>query len=168
MLPIISKVDGWDTMTIAGFDLIWGTFLSALPRGNLGNLIVYPGSHYSISQFLHKKGARDSIWYDSREGEQQIPTLPSLFSAGVADGRPYEVLAQEGDVIMMHPFLAHGVGTNVSLDPRLAVYCRLQSLQHGDNRQKMHEAVGGDLLGSHIWTGDIFSLQPGIVSSAWS
>lgn len=147
-------------MTIAGFDLIWGTFLSPLKRGNLGNLIVYPGSHYCISKLLHMKGARDSVWYDSKKGELPLPTLPSLCSAGVADGRPYEVLVKEGDVILMHPFLAHGVGTNVSLDPRLAVYCRLQSSQHAENRRKMHE--GGDLLAARTWTGDIFSLQPGM------
>jgi hypothetical protein len=154
-------VDGWDVMNIAGFDLIWGTFLSPLQRGNLGNLIVYPGSHYCISQFLREKGARNSVWYDSRKDEQPLASLPSLYSAGVADGRPYEVLAKEGDVILMHPFLAHGVGTNVSLTPRLAVYCRLQAKTHAEYRRKMH-TTGGDLLGARTWTGDIFSLQPGL------
>ena len=153
-------VDGWDVMRIASFDVIWGGFLSPLQRGNLGNIIVYPGSHHKISQFLRYEGARNSVWYDTRKGEEPLSTLPSLHSAGVCDGRPYEVLANEGDVVLMHPFLAHGVGTNVTNDPRLTVYCRLKSELHDENRQKMHN--GEDLLAAHTWTGDIFSLQPGL------
>ena len=153
-------IDNWDVMSIAGFDLIWGAFFSPLERGNLGNLIVYPGSHHKISQLLCNDGARNSVWYDCRKGEDPLPNLPPLYSAGVSDGRSYEVLAKEGDVILMHPFLAHGEGTNVSRDPRLAVFCRLQSDNHLENREKMH--IDGDLFAPRIWTGDIFSLQVGV------
>jgi ectoine hydroxylase-related dioxygenase (phytanoyl-CoA dioxygenase family) len=159
-------IDGWDVMQIAHFDLIWGTFLSPLQRGNLGNLIVYPGSHHCVSQFLREKGARNSVWYDHRKGEQPQSPLPSLHSAGVADGLAYEVLAKEGDVILLHPLLAHGVGTNVTLEPRLAVYCRLKARGHAEKRRKMHK--GGDLLGAGTWRGNIFSLQPGAAPSGMS
>jgi hypothetical protein len=156
-------VVGWDVMEIAAYSLLWGTFLSPLQRGNLGNLIVYPGSHHCISKLLLERGARNSVWYDSRKGEGPVATLPSLFAPGVSDGRGYEVLVKEGDVIIMHPFLAHGEGTNVSVDPRMAMFGRLRSNEHLHNRQKMHQK--GDLLGPRTWSGDIFSLQPGLASA---
>lgn len=90
----------------------------------MGNLIVYPGTHYSIAKILKKTGAKKSFWFDARKGESSPDQkqLPSLAKKGIADGEPYEVLGEPGDVVMMHPWLAHGIGLNTTESPRLAVY----------------------------------------------
>ena len=161
-------IDGWDCNSIAGFNLIWGTFLTPLPAGHLGNLIVYPGAcvqsvlqpmfshyqpcsnlcsnlgslivypgtHHAIAEILHHTGAKKSFWFDAKKG-QKAPdqkALPSLARKGLADGKPYEVLCQPGDVAIMHPWLAHGIGMNTSESPRLAVYVRLHANDHGKVR----------------------------------
>ena len=57
----------------------------------MGNLIVYPGTHYSIAEILKKTGAKKSFWFDARKG-QSTPdqkNLPSLAKKGIADGEPY-------------------------------------------------------------------------------
>ena len=152
-------VDGWDVMSIASFDIIWGTYLTPLPRSNMGNLIVYPGTHHVIQKLLIDKGAQNSIWFDVRKGQTQSKALPSLELPGIADGKPYEVCVEPGDVVIAHPFLAHGIGHNKTNAPRLAVYCRLHSNNHETHRRNM---LHGDQYASGTWIGDIFSLQPGV------
>jgi len=159
-------IDGWDCNSIAGFDLIWGTYLTPLPEGNMGNLIVYPGTHYSIAEILKKKGAKKSFWYDAQKGGSATDQkdLPSLAKKGIADGLPYEVLGEPGDVVMMHPWLAHGVGMNVTESPRLAVYVRVHANDHWFRRMNlMKKSSTANDLAAKTWTGDMFHLTPGVL-----
>ena len=77
----------------------------------------------------------------------------------MADGLPYEVCTEPGDVVLAHPFLAHGIGTNITENPRFAVYCRIHADQHKQYRQQM---LQGDAFQPNTWMGDIFNLQPGM------
>ena len=44
---------------------------------------------------------------------------------GIADGKCYSLCVNSGDIVIAHPWLAHGIGTNKSSQTRLACYCRL-------------------------------------------
>jgi hypothetical protein len=158
-------IDGWDCYGIAQFDMIWGTFLTPLPQGNMGNLIVYPGSHYTIADILKKTGAKKSFWFDARKGEPSPDQkmLPSMAKKGISDGEPYEVLGEPGDVVMMHPWLAHGIGMNVGESPRLAVYVRVSADGHHKRRNLMKKSSKADDLAAKTWTGDMFHLTPGVL-----
>ena len=55
-------IDGVAHNKIGIFSLLWGSFINALPKGNMGNLIVIPGSHHVVAkhlrngQFFHYDG----------------------------------------------------------------------------------------------------------------
>ena len=148
-----------DVPSIAWFSMIWGCSLTPLPKGNMGNLIVYPGTHYVIANILRDVGAGNSVWSNNKKGEKQRP-LPSLNCPGVTDGRPYFLISEPGDVVIAHPFMAYGIGLNITDNPRLAVYCRLHSNNHLKYRKSMHN--GGDEMAAGTWTGDLFNLLPGL------
>ena len=122
----------------------------------MGNLLVYPGTHHVVHEILREVGAEDSkIWVDVRQGETVLPQekLPSLEREGVADGNAYEIIAKAGDVVIMHPWLAHGIGINISkTQPRLAVYCRVHANNICEQREAM-KAAGKDEFGPGCWTG---------------
>ena len=160
-------VDGMEHYGLAHFNLIWGAFLSDLPMGNMGNLIVFPGSHHVIHERLRDKGARhrspdgkEYLWHCRLLGESPSARKFSLERPGVCDGRSVELIAEAGDVVLMHPFLAHGVGLNVTDNPRLAFYARLSANEHRKHRERMKNR--GDELGPGTWVGDIFNLMPGV------
>ena len=74
---------------------------------------------------------------------------------------------ETGDILLAHPWLAHGIATNVSQQIRLAVYCRLSN-----NNFFMHcrsEMAGKDLTpwsydlpDTYKWKGDYWANIPGI------
>ena len=76
----------------------------------------------------------------------------------------YEVLGEPGDVVMMHPWLAHGVGMNVTESPRLAVYVRVHANDHWFRRMNlMKKSSTANDLAAKTWTGDMFHLTPGVL-----
>lgn len=38
------------------FSLLWGSFINSLPKGNMGNLVIRPGTHHVIANLLKEKG----------------------------------------------------------------------------------------------------------------
>ena len=53
--------------------------------------------------------------------------LVDLRCDNITDGEYYALTAEAGDVVIAHPWLAHGIGVNMSNQIRLAVYCRRSS-----------------------------------------
>ena len=154
------QIDGWDIPSIAWFSLIWRCSLTSEPKGNMGNLIVYPGSHYVIGEILKNSGARNTFWYNKNNGERQRP-LPTLECPGKADGRPYYLILEPGDIFCGHPFLAIGNGLNITEDTRLRVNCRLLSDNHSICRQSIM-FVNGDEMNPGTWVGNLLNLIPGL------
>ena len=103
-------VDGVAHDRVGIFGMLWGSFLNSLPSGNMGNLIVLPGTHHVLAHLFKTKGK--CFHYD---GQREKPKpLPDLRREGVADGCFYSLLVEAGDVVLAHPWLAHGVGVNLS------------------------------------------------------
>jgi hypothetical protein len=163
-------LDGQDYNSTMGMNMLWGSYLVDLPRGNMGNLLVYPGSHWHLAQHARDHGA--SWVYD---GKTRGPAAqPSLDAPGVCEQQPFQVCAQAGDVVLAHPWLAHGIGYNLSHRTRLAVYCRVYSQQfYWPPGSSLREAIAGQSLGaqpwtpsgpSMRWTGDMWAGLPGVQS----
>lgn len=75
----------------------------------MGNLILIPGSHHVVARHLRKG---QFFHYDGKT-EKPKP-LPSLKAPSICDGNFYSLLVESGDIVLAHPWLAHGVGTNLS------------------------------------------------------
>ena len=158
-------IDGIDYKSVSGFAMLWGSYINSLPRGNMGNLTVRPGTHHVIADLLKKKGP--FFHYDGKK--EKAKPLPELKREGVADGVFYSVIVEAGDVLLAHPWLAHGIGGNFSSEIRKAVYCRLGSI--GFYVKGRSEMAGSNVVPtSHKlpeperWTGDMWANVPGINS----
>ena len=126
MAPTIHEnwhIDGLDYNKTATFAALWGSYINPLPKGNMGNLLIRPGTHHVLADIHKKRG--QCFQYDGKK-EKPKP-LPELKRENIADGRYYAVCVEAGDIIIAHPWLAHGIGVNMSKDIRLAVYCRMGS-----------------------------------------
>ena len=90
----------------------------------MGNLTIFPGTHHVLADILKYQGPY--FYYDGKK-EKPKP-LPNIEREGIADGKPYALLVEAGDILLAHPWLAHGIGVNLSKQIRLAVYCRLANM----------------------------------------
>ena len=156
-------IDGIDYNSVATFAILWGSYLNSLPKGNMGNLSIKPGTHHVIADMLNKQGK--TFHYDGKK--QKAKPLPELAREGIADGKSYELLVEEGDILLAHPWLAHGIGKNMSKQIRLAVYCRLANNQfYTIQRPKMANQKLNDfskgLPEPNKWKGDYWENVPEI------
>ena len=92
------------------FSMLWGSYINSLPKGNMGNLTIKPGTHHVIAEMLREKGS--FFHYDGKK--EKAKPLPDLKKIGIADGKSYSLLVDAGDIILAHPLLAHGIGGNMS------------------------------------------------------
>lgn len=67
-------IDGIDYNAISTFAVLWGSYINSLPKGNMGNLTVMPGTHHVIADLLRTKGK--FFHYDGKK-EKPKP-LPKL------------------------------------------------------------------------------------------
>ena len=120
-----------------GFSLLVGVVLSDVLGEDCGNLLLWPGSHVPI----HLATADDTGRIDSDallalmrsqhhfDNSRQSTTLPSVH-INEPDlpylGVPLSVCARRGDVIVLHPDLAHCGGSNHSSSIRYMLYFRLR------------------------------------------
>ena len=51
-------IDGIDKKKVAQFAMLWGSYLTELPKGGMGNFLVYPGTHHTIAHLLKTQGAQ--------------------------------------------------------------------------------------------------------------
>lgn len=91
------------------YSLCAGVFLSDVPRPDMGNLTVYPGTHLSIAREVAARGL------DALKGslEEKLP-LPA----------PVQVTGKAGDVVLFHFQLAHDKARNLSPHIRRVAYFR--------------------------------------------
>jgi hypothetical protein len=156
-------IDGLDYHYLSGFAVLWGLALSDVPEGNMGNLLVYPGTHHVLAKVFAEKGP---YWFfDSAKGEKQTEALPPLDTKPeAADGKPVQVCLKAGDVVLAHPWLAHGIGTNNTAQPRLAVYARLRSVDRLYWARRKAMSGGRIPIGWHQykgpWTGSMWACIP--------
>ena len=67
-------IDGVDYKAVSTFSILWGSYINSLPKGNMGNLTVLPGTHHVMADILRKKGPH--FHYDGKK-EKPKP-LPEL------------------------------------------------------------------------------------------
>jgi ectoine hydroxylase-related dioxygenase (phytanoyl-CoA dioxygenase family) len=131
--------------------MLWGTYINDLPRGNMGNLLVYPGTHHTLADHLRKKGPN---WMYDGKKEKAPPQSkwPNLARAGLSDGQAYQLCVEKGDIVFAHPWLAHGIGVNTSNQARLACYARLSAKEFWWPPNKCFRMqIAGHSLGEKPW-----------------
>lgn len=146
-------VDGWDYNHVMGFNMLWGSYITALPAGNMGNLQVYPGTHHLLAKVFAKRGG---YWlYDGKkEPAPSNEELPKLGHPDLAEAQCFQVCVEAGDVVLAHPWLAHGIGTNTSDQHRLAVYARLGARNfYWPPEDCQRRQMAGQSLGDKPWEG---------------
>ena len=101
------------------FTTLVGVVLSNQTRDDTGNLVVWPGTHRLIAQYLRTHGAETMLdWIDGPPVEH---------------GQPVQIHAAPGDVILAHYLLSHAVGGNVSPAVRKSLYFRLKVVGHDEH-----------------------------------
>ena len=102
------------------------------------------------------------------ENKKPKETIEYLKKERVSDGNAYQVLADPGDIVLAHPWLAHGIANNESDQVRIAMYHRLNNKSF--KFEWRSEMAGtdlapvkkGELQQTNIWKGDYFANSPSI------
>ena len=50
-------IDDMNFNKVGLFSFLWGSYINALPKGNMGNLTVVPGTHHVIASILKNEGS---------------------------------------------------------------------------------------------------------------
>lgn len=89
-----------------------GILLSDLPRPDMGNLVVYPGSYRLIAARIKKEGLK------AMDGVTRAVALP----------KPVQITGKAGDAVLFHFSTAHAVADNASPHIRVMAYFRFWHL----------------------------------------
>jgi phytanoyl-CoA dioxygenase PhyH len=100
--------------TIHNFTALVGITLSHVSGPDMGNLVVWPGTHRMYEQYFRERGPQALM-----EGMPSVDLPPAR-----------QVTAEPGDAVLCHYQLGHGIASNVSPHIRYAVYFRLNHLNH--------------------------------------
>jgi hypothetical protein len=94
------------------FTVLAGVVLSDQTREQMGNLVVWPGTHRDTAELFRREGP------DALVASGAYPDIPH--------DNPSPVLASPGDVIFSSYLLSHNIGGNTSPIVRKTVYFRLK------------------------------------------
>ena len=100
--------------TIRNFTALLGITLSHVSGPDMGNLVVWPGTHRIYERYFRERGPQALL-----EGMPSVELPPAR-----------QVTAEPGDAVLCHYQLGHGIAPNVSPHIRYAVYFRLNHLNH--------------------------------------
>jgi hypothetical protein len=109
-----SPDNGVPAGTIGNFTMLLGVLLSDVPRPEMGNLTVWPGTHRLYEDYFRAHGPQSLL--------QGMPPVE------MPDPEP--VTGRAGDAVLVHYQVAHGVGPNVSPHVRYTVFFRLSHIDH--------------------------------------
>jgi hypothetical protein len=99
---------------IRNFTALVGVVLSDVPHADMGNLIVWPGSHLPYETYFRDRGPEALL-----EGMPDVPLAA-----------PQQITGSPGDAVLCHYQLGHGIAANTSPHIRYAVYFRLKHVDH--------------------------------------
>ncbi|MFE1348512.1 phytanoyl-CoA dioxygenase family protein [Streptomyces sp. NPDC058757] len=108
-----------DPAELRTFSLLVGVVLSPVTHPDGGALHYIPAGHHTMARWFATQWARGIT--------DQVP--PHL---DTHTGTP--LLADTGDVLLMHHLVPHAVGTNHTTTPRLMAYFRVSHTQHHTRR----------------------------------
>jgi len=98
---------------IERFTLCVGILLSDLPKKDMGNLVVFPGSHRQIAILVKKSG---------------LGFGKTFLGDAIALPEPVQVTGKKGDAVLLHFQLAHDKSRNHSSLIRYMVYFRISHI----------------------------------------
>jgi tetratricopeptide (TPR) repeat protein len=99
---------------IHNFTMLIGIVLSDVVEEMTGNLVVFPGSHHIVENYMNKPGVIENIKEKGVEGLPGMPLPPAK-----------QIIAKSGSIILAHYSLAHSIAPNTSPFIRYAVYFRV-------------------------------------------
>jgi ectoine hydroxylase-related dioxygenase (phytanoyl-CoA dioxygenase family) len=120
-------IDGQWESNIPQFSLLVGVYLTECPEQGYGSLTVFPGSHRRVQAMLKND-------FDGFCSQLRTKLAPALCTENDRD--PIELVVSPGDVVLVHPLLAHRAGENWSSRIRPAIYYRLKTDDFGKAIQK--------------------------------
>ena len=71
-------LDGFDYSTVMGMNMLWGSYITSLPNGNMGNLQVFPGSHHTNAHHFKTKGTKGFVYDGKKTGPHPKGKWPKL------------------------------------------------------------------------------------------
>ena len=110
------------------FSVLCGIALTSLSAPANGGLVVYPGSHHVIGAHIARMIA-----------EPQLADLDGDELAAALDGKlpdlksvaPVKVPMEPGDIVLVHPRVAHRSAPNAGCNVRMTAYFRLKTAECG-------------------------------------
>ncbi len=104
-----------------------GILLSDLPRPDMGNLVVYPGSYRLLAEKIKTEG---------------LKAMTDITKA-VALPPPIQLTGKAGDAVLFHYSTAHGVADNASPHIRVMAYFRYWHVDgwHDPSREYLERAL---------------------------
>lgn len=119
------------TRNILGFTLLVVCALTDTlhPAGDDGQLTVFPGSHVTVGRLLAARGVA-RLCEEHPRPQLGAQTLQLRLAAG--------------DVVLLHPLLAHRRGVNYAADVRMAALFRVQRADHEAWRPEALAALTAD------------------------
>jgi hypothetical protein len=109
---------------IHNFTALVGVLLQDVPAANMGNLVLYPGSHYQLQDYFRSNGFENVL----SRGTAALPMALvanniSSTSSGKSSRGPVQICGRAGDAIIVNYMTAHLVAPNTSSSVRyVAVY----------------------------------------------
>lgn len=122
----------------------------------MGNLTVYPGSHYQLQNYFRVYGFEDLYL----KGVQGLPQLD--FTAT----RPIQIRARAGDAIILNYSTAHNIAPNVSPFIRYTVYFRLTKRITRPLQQAAQSSINSSL--SSLPSPTTMKHRPDSMLNVWS
>ncbi|WP_274650887.1 phytanoyl-CoA dioxygenase family protein [Paenibacillus humicola] len=102
---------------VENFTALVGVLLSDQPEPNMGNFIVYPGSHRLYRHYFEEHGPCVLL---TEEAFRTMHRSPNVMLP-----EPVQVTGRAGDLVICHYQLIHGGGPNVSSSIRYSCYYRV-------------------------------------------
>jgi hypothetical protein len=138
-------LDGMDKGDHSPFTLLVGVALSNQLEPFMGNLCVFPGTHYEVFKLCNDAlAASMTNTHTNQNSTQEGNVFSALCNAKPNLNEPLQLLLRTGDVVLCHQKLAHRGGPNFSPDIRRMVYFRVSHNRH-------NEFVHHGTLFNNIW-----------------
>ena len=126
-------IDGMGKDQLIPFTLLAKVALSDQSEEGNGNFTVFPASHRKETVFQ---------WYSDSLNDGSPAEKPDI-------GSPLQVRLAPGDVVIVHPHLAHCVGRNTSPNIRYSIIFRLHHVNRAEHNQRASVAtLSRDPMGS--------------------
>lgn len=136
--------------------IIIGVVLQDAEEEYMGNLTVYPGSHYQLQNYFRIYGFEDLYV----KGVQGLPQLD--FSAT----KPVQIRARAGDAIILNYSTAHNIAPNLSPFIRYTVYFRLTKQTSRPLPRDAHSSINSSL--SSLPSPSTMKHRPESMLNVWS